>query len=248
MRKLSPPKAISHALNSVWNYRAVALRIVMPWLPVIIIISVLEYLLGTPADDATGMGPAELMQVASTVVAIAAVSAISVNWHRFILRDEVPQGMRLDGLMARYAGNTILTMLPMLLPVMLMVFGIVFFPPLATLAGVPVLLIVGAAVTRLSIKLPAVALGERAFSFRDAWAATEGNFWPCLGVFLLNALILLGFFFVLSMVSSVLNMLSPAFAMVFLVVAAGLLQLVYSMLNASILTSLYGFFVERRDF
>lgn len=248
MRKLIPTKAISHALNAVWGYRAVALRIVIPWLPVIIILSVMEYLVGSPDEEMTGVGPAELMQIASTAVAIAAVSGMSVNWHRFILRDEAPHGMRLDGLMLRYAGNTILTMLPMLVPVMLMVFGIVFFPPLATLAGIPVLLIVGAAVTRLSIKLPAVALGERGFTFRDAWAASAGNFWPCLGVFLLNALILLVFFFALSLVSSLLNLLSPAFAMVFIVVAAGVLQLVYSLLNASILTSLYGYFVERRDF
>lgn len=220
----------------------------MPWLPVIIVVSILEYLVGTPDEDPTGLGPAELMQIASTIVAIAAVSAMSVNWHRFILRDEAPHGMRLDGLTLRYAGNTILTMLPMLLPVMLMVFGIVFFPPLTMLAGIPALLVVGAAVTRLSIKLPAVALGERGFTFRDAWAASAGNFWPCLGVFVLNAIILLVFFFVLSVASSLLNLLSPAFAMVFLVVAAGVLQLVYSLLNASILTSLYGYFVERRDF
>jgi hypothetical protein len=248
MRKLSPPKAISHALNSVWTYRSVALRIILPWLPIIIAVSVLEFFAGTPEQDAGGHGSAGLMQIASTVVAIAAVAAISVNWHRFILRDEAPNGMRLDGLMLRYAGTTILTMLPMLLPALLMVFGIVFFPPLATLAGIPLLLIVGAAVTRLSIKLPAVALGDRGFSFRDAWAATAGNFWPCLGVFVLNALILLGFFMALSAVSSLLNLISPAFAMVFLVVAAGLMQLVYSLINASILTSLYGYFAERRDF
>lgn len=248
MRKLSPPKAISHAVNSVWNYRAVALRIIMPWLPVIIAVSVLEYLASPPTEAPDPMAPGGLMQIVSTVVAIAAVAAMSVNWHRFILRDEAPQGMRLDGLTLRYAGNTILTMLPMLLPALLVVFGIMFFPPLATLAGIPLLLVIGAAVTRLSIKLPAVALGERNFTFRDAWAASEGNFWPCLGVFVLNGLILLGFFLVLSILSSLLNLISPAFAMVFLVVAAGLLQLVYSVLNASILTSLYGFFVERRDF
>lgn len=248
MRKLSPPKAISHALNSVWTYRSVAIRIILPWLPVIIAVSVLEYFTGTPEQAAAGVGSAGVMQIASTLVAITAVAAISVNWHRFILRDEAPQGMRLDGLMLRYAGNTILTMLPMLLPALLVVFGLVFFPPLATLAGIPLLLLLGAAVTRLSIKLPAVALGERAFTFRDAWAASAGNFWPCLGVFVLNGLILLGFFMALSTLSSLLTLISPAFAMVFLVVAAGLLQLVYSVLNASILTSLYGFFVERRDF
>lgn len=248
MRKLSPTKAISHALNSVWSYRAVALRIVAPWLPVIIIVGVLEYLVGPPEEGATGMGSAELLQFASTAVAIVAVSAMSVNWHRFILRDEQPHGMRLDRLMLRYAGTTILTMLPMLIPAMLMVFGIVFFPPLATLAGIPLLLIVGAIVTRLSIKLPAVALGERGFTFRDAWAASEGNLWPCLGVFVLNALILLGFLFALSAASSLLQIVSPALAMVFLVAAAGLMQLFYSLLNASILTSLYGYFVERRDF
>lgn len=248
MRKLSPTKAITHALNSVWSYRQVATRIVVPWLPVIIMVSVIEYLSGPPEESAVSFGSAELIQIASTAVAIITVSAMSVNWHRFILRDEPPRGLRLDGLMLRYAGTTILTMLPMLLPAMLIVFGIVFFPPLATLAGIPLLLAVGAVVTRLSIKLPAVALGQQGFTFRDAWAASEGNFWPCLGVFVLNALILLGLLFVLSAVSTVLNTVNPALSMPVLVAAAGLLQLIYSLLNASILTSLYGYFVERRDF
>lgn len=248
MRKLSPIKAITHALNAVWSFRSVAWRIVAPWLPVIIALSVIEYLSGPPQEDAAGFGMGEFMQFASTAVALIIVSAMSVNWHRFILRDEPPHGMRLDGLMLRYAGMTILTMLPMLLPVLVMVFAIVFFPPLATVVGLPLLLATGALVTRLSIRLPAVALGERNFTFRDAWAASEGNFWSCLGVFLLNALILLAFLFVLSTVSSVLNAISPAFSMLVLVVAAGVLQLFYSLLNASILTSLYGYFVERRDF
>lgn len=249
MRKLSPIKAITHALNAVWSFRSIAWRIVLPWLPVIVALSVVEYLAGPPPEEAaTTIGAGQFMQFISTAVALITVSAISVNWHRFILRDEAPQGLRLDGLMLRYAGTTILTMLPMVLPALVMVFSIVFFPPLATMVGVPLLLAVGAIVTRFSIKLPAVALGERNFTFRDAWAASEGNFWPCLGVFVLNALILLAFLFVLSTLSGILSVVSPALATLVLVVAAGAMQLLYSLLNASILTSLYGYFVERRDF
>lgn len=248
IRKLSPLKAIAHAWNSVWSYRAVAARIMMAWVPVIIILSTLEYFAGPPEEEAVNLAAPELMQLISGAVSLIAVSAMSVSWHRFILRDELPHGLRLDGHALRYAGNTILSMLPMMLPVTVMVFGIVFFPPLATLAGLPLMLVFGGIVTRLSIKLPAVALGERGFTFRDAWAASAGNFWPCAGVFILNALILLVMLFALTVLSSLLNQLNPALSMVFLVVAAGVLQLAYSILNASILTSLYGYFVERRDF
>ena len=106
----------------------------------------------------------------------------------------------------------------------------------------------GGAVTRASIKLPAVALVNKDFRFRDAWAASEGNFWPCVGVFLLNAAILLAILLVLTIIAGVLGRISEGLSLSFQLVAVAVLQLFYAIFNASIFTSLYGFFVERRDF
>jgi len=113
---------------------------------------------------------------------------------------------------------------------------------------VPVLLRLWGAIMRLSVKLPAVALGNRDYTFRDAWAVTSGNFWPCLGVLVLNGLILFGGLLVLLLVAGTIAQVQPLVADVFAMVASLVLQLAYAFINASVLTSLYGYFVERREF
>lgn len=248
MRKLSPIKAISHALNSVWSYRRVALRIGMVWVPVMLLASLIELYVGPPDPTAEQLTPQLLVQFATGLISIIAVCSMAVSWHRFILRDEPASGMKLDAPVLRYAGNTLLIMLSMLVPALVFLIGMAFMPAAGAALGLPLLVLAGGVVTRASIKLPAVALGNTGFSFRDAWAASEGNFWACVGVFLLNAAILLGILLVLTLVSSLLALIGDGLSLAFSVAAVAVLQLFYSIFNASIFTSLYGFFVERRDF
>lgn len=247
MRHLSPLKAITHALNSVWSFRHVAARLGLVWLPVLLIASIAEVYAGPPDPMAQELTAAALVQLVSGLVSIIAVCSMAVSWHRFILRDELGPAFRLDGNVMRYAGNTILIMLVMVVPSLLLIASILILPAMAAVA-LPALVLLGGTITRLSVKLPAVALGNRSFGFRNAWEATAGNFWPCVGVFLLNsAVIFAGFLILLTIGSAVdqMNATVGGFA-----VAAGsiVLQLFYAFFNASVLTSLYGFFVERRDF
>lgn len=247
MRKLSATKAISHALTSVWSYRAVAFRIALPWVPVLLLCGILELYVGPPDPMAEQLTSANLVQIATGILSIIAVCSMAVSWHRFILRDELTQGLRLDGNVMRYAGNTLLIMLAMLVPSLLFLVAILAAP--ATVAiGLPALVLLGGAITRLQIKLPAVALGNRAFTFRDAWKASEDNFWPCLGVFLLSWAITLGGLVVLIIAGAAIEQVNATLAEIFTMAGAVLLQLFYSIFNASVLTSLYGYFVERRDY
>ncbi len=248
MRKLSPFKAVYHALNSVWSYRAVALRIGMVWAPVLLIAGLLEYFSG-PAAPATSetMGQA-FIEILAGVISIAAVCSMGVSWHRFILRDELRTGLRIDSHVLRYAGNTLLIMLAMLAPSLVLVSLLAFMPAQAAFIGVPLVIVAGVAATRLSIKLPAVALGNRGFGFREAWAASAGNFWPCAGVFLLNGAIILVMLLALTLVAGFLATVNEALSLVFQLLSLVALQVFYAIFNASIFTSLYGFFVERRDF
>lgn len=248
MRKLSPFKAVSHALNSVWSYRTVALRIGMVWVPVMLVAGLFEHFVGRPDPTAQQITPQALVQLATGILSIIAVCSMAVSWHRFILRDEPATGLRLDSNVFRYAGNTVLIMLAMLVPALVFLTIMVFAAPVGSILGVPLIVLAGGAVTRASIKLPAVALGNTSFSFRDAWTASEGNFWPCVGVFLLNAAILLAILFVLTIAAGLLGKINEGLSLTFQLVAVALLQLFYAIFNASIFTSLYGFFVERRDF
>ena len=132
MRKLSPLKAVSHALNSVWNYRAVALRIGMVWVPVMLVGGPVSSTLPRrrPTAHRQEMTPQTLVQVVTGIISIIAVCSMAVSWHRFILRDEPAAGLRLDGDVFRYAGNTILIMLAMLVPALIFVTVMVFAAPL----------------------------------------------------------------------------------------------------------------------
>ena len=202
MRKLSPFKAVSHALNSVWSYRSVALRIGMVWVPIMLVAGLVELYAARRTRSSQEMTPQALVQVVTGIISIIAVCSMAVSWHRFILRDEPAAGLRLDGDVFRYAGNTVLIMLAMLVPALVFLTVMVFAPAAGAVLGLPLIVLAGGVVTRASIKLPAVALGNTSFSFRDAWTASEGNFWPCVGVFLLNAAILLGILLVLTVVAS----------------------------------------------
>lgn len=248
MRKLPPLKAIAHALNSVVTYKHVALRIGMVWVPVLLAMGLIEVYVGPPNPESAELTLPVLVQFLSGLVTIIAVCSIAVSWHRFILRDELGPMIRLDNHVFRYAGNTLLIMLMVLAPALVLVLAIAVNPALGSFLAIPFVLAFGGVVTSLSIKLPAVALGRTDFSFRDAWKAREGNFWQVLGVFLLSAAIFFGIILLLIMVTSLIGRVSPAAAQFVGIVAGAVIQLFYTVFNASIFTSLYGFFVERRDF
>jgi len=251
MRKLSPTKAISHALNSVWTFRHVGARIAFPWLPVLLLCAIAE-LYFAPPDVATELAADQLpsippVQVVTFIVSLIATSSMAVSWQRFILRDEIGRGLRIDGNVLRYALFTILLIMAAVLPTALLLAFTLLAPSVAILA-VPGIVLIGGIVTRLSIRFPAISLGDRSFGFGDAWKASAGNFWQCLGVFLLSWTITLGGLFVLLLVGGGINQLSPTLGDLVMTVGVILMQLFYALFNASVFTSLYGFFVERREF
>jgi hypothetical protein len=248
MRKLQPIKAISHALNAVWNFRSMAVRICMMWAPLVIAAGLAEYAMGPPDPRAQELTPEMLVQVLTGIVSLLATCSIAVSWHRFILRDEPAAGLRLDAGVFRYAGNTLLILLVMLVPALLMLIVMEIAPRPGAILGLPVIVLAGGVMIRASIKLPAVALGDKTFSFRDAWRASEGNFWPCIGVFLLSAGMLFATLLVLTVAADLLGRINEDLSLIVLLAAGIVLQLFFALFNASIMTSLYGFFVERRDF
>ena len=250
MRKLSPTKAISHALSSVWSYRPVALRIALAWLPVLLLCGLVEVYFAPPdlepvkGEELPSVSP---VQVFTFLVSLIATSSMAVSWQRFILRDEVSRGLRIDANVLWYALYTFLLMMAAVVPTAVLL-SMALLAPAAGVVALPAAMLIGGIVTRLSIRFPAIALGNRTFTFRDAWTASEGNFWPCLGVFLLNWTITLGGVFILVMVGSGIGQANGLLGNLFITVGLILMQMFYAIFNASVFTSLYGFFVERREF
>ena len=248
MRQLNPLKAISHALKSVFLYRLAAVRLGMFWIPLLLVLGLAEQAFRKPGGGPSQFGMGEAIGLLSAVAGLIGFCAMAVAWHRFILRDEVAAPLQIGSATWRYLGNSLLIMLAMAVPLAAVAVLLAFLPPIVSVLIIPVAILAGAAAMRLSIKLPAVALGRTDFTFRDAWAASDGNFWQIVGVFALNAIIVVGLALAVLAIVQGVNLVLPAAApyVALLIGAAG--QLFYTVFNASIFTSLYGFFVEKRNY
>lgn len=248
MRKLPPLKAVLHALNSVYSYARMGIRFGVFWIPLLFVLNLAEWSLLPPDPAAQLTGGALALQSMSAALGLVGFCSIAVSWHRFILRDEAGSPARIDNNVWRYVGNSLLIMMMILAPVLAFALALTVLPPIASVLLLPAVVLAGTAATRLSIKLPAVALGRTDFAFRDAWAASEGNFWQISGVFMLNAALVLtaGLVFMLAVQATggVSNTVVPIVGLIL----GAVFQLFYTLFNASVFTSLYGFFVEKRDF
>jgi len=165
-----------------------------------------------------------------------------VAWHRFVLLEEYPQGwipaVKGDRI-AAYVGRSILLILAffaMSIPLVIV---------MTATMGVPVVmwpllfacsLIVYVFGLRLSITLPAAAIGSR-LTFGQAFEETRGAFWPILTIAFCSGV--LGFS---------LNAVELLFANipVLYYIWAVPTQLFVAVLNVSVITTLFGHYVEKR--
>lgn len=197
-----------------------------------------------PEDTTTGEAFAMLLAVLALLIALF---WIAVAWHRFVLLHERPAGFipSFDaGRLLRYAGWSILIALLSLLigAVLWLALGTLFFsifgltPVASLLTVISVLVPVFTFLYRLSIILPGVAV-DRKVGLTDGWVATTGETPTILILAFLSGAtsIVLG---------SPLGML-PEGSIVALLwqVITGWVQM---MVSASILTTLYGHYIEKR--
>lgn len=260
-RKLPAGLCIRHAISSVRNNIGYAFRISWPWYVVLAIVNI-GVLLFSVYAAAGGIEvhpgvivPAILLLFLINMLAFA---SIAVNWHRYILLDQVPVGselFRLDSLTWRYFGNILLIALIVAVALLLFLLLLQVFASLSTVTGIAAFFIGLAGVVlasisiyRLSVKLPAVALGRRDFSLSHAWAASRGNKWPIFFVILFQFFLAIGVAIAFLALDFALALIDPIVALI----VSQLLQIFVGwllvILGITILTSLYGFFVEGRDF
>jgi hypothetical protein len=184
----------------------------------------------------------------------------AVNWHRFVLLDEAPQGpFSSQGPTWGYLGNIIIV--GFVLGLMEIPFKVIRHflernhnPELASIISLVVAPIILWWSLRLSTKLPAVALRHRNYGVWDAWSATGGNFWRFMGLNLVFITISIG-----AVLLSIVPFASTPFGLVasfsffewpgslFLILPAICIWL-YICFSISILTALYGYFGEGREF
>ncbi len=266
MRKLPILAAFIHAVKSTWHNLPFAFHVSWPWLLLLIPVSIwgetamptFDVLAATPAQQAE-MNAFILKTYVSGFVSMVIYASIAISWHLYILKDEVPQGLsrlRFDRMVWRYFGNSILVVLFATLALFPLVLAMVGFGTMAGLSpqGIVNVVVVAAVLIalpvtyRMSVKLPAIALGRRDFTFGDAWNATRGNSLQLIGLGLMAV-------FVAVMTGMTLGLLQDAIGnfagdvlkwpFVLIRQLAGWVLAVFAI---TLLTSLYGFFVEKRDF
>src|SRR5215204_1569201 len=121
MNKLPAFQTIKHALKAVIQFRNAGTRIALSWILILTVVRILDrYFSG--AGDPAGIMTFQPTEVIIAAFSIVIFSSIAVNWHRYILLDEVTPSekiFRLDRLVWNYAGRTVLIMLVTLVPVII---------------------------------------------------------------------------------------------------------------------------------
>jgi hypothetical protein len=266
MRFLPVGAAFSHSVNSTINNLKFAFHVSWPWMVVLLPINILTqiYLLSHP------IVPGQMPELNTILVFLAIVlssmlvfASIAVSWHRYILLDEVPQGLarlRMDGPVLRYFGNSILIVIcsflvafAAMIPLGMIAAGLSLvskglgFAMAILFYIVCVLWLMGIA-ARWSIKLVSVALGRRDFGMSMAWAATRENQMRIIGLYVLFFLVA----FLLALVFGGLTFFMLQNANVLALCVGMAVQMVFKWITTiwgvTLLTSLYGFFVENREF
>lgn len=269
MQKLPVFKIFGGMLDSVIENLGDAFRMSWPWLLVLFPIRLAgDLFLFFEGISKTKPLPAQLFTFLAIAYGIAlltavAFSSIAVNWHRFILRSEVAEGgqrLRLDGLVWRYffVGLGIAILLGLVVAGAGLVFTLVgvgfaaLSPTLAIILGVivglPLLLFVLGISARWSVKLVAVALGNKEYSLSDAWRATDGNTWRLAGLeflFLFAVLLISLINFGAGYLATVADSALVAAAVAAVAVIVGWFS---TLMGITMLTSVYAFFVEKKVF
>ena len=252
-RQLPVGACLRHALQSVRNSIRQAFRVSWPWVLLLGVLGAIVVAFVSYAVEESFMA-GFLVVLVWMLAAMLAGAAIAVHWHRYILLDEVSSlgaVLRLDGKIWRYFGNVLLIALAVsavqllvAIPARAVAWGTGAGEVVESILSLIMALVGGVLSYRLGVKLPAIALDRRDFRFSHAWEATRGNDLRLLSVFLIQlaatlAIILVPYIALL--------LLPPIIAVAGFVILLVFLWLI-SIFNITILTSLYGFFVENRDF
>lgn len=249
MRKLNPIAALVHALTALGRFWPEALRIGLPWVSIIVLTNALLW--WWSGGQTTAMVQPGLADVAAALVSLIAVSAMAVKWHRFILRDDMPDAagiIRLDAPVWRYALTTLIMMLVSLVPPLVLMLAVAQAAPAYIIFTVIPVFLASILILRLSLTLPAIALGRKDLGFKQALDASASNFGPLAFLTLLNACILLAALLIANTAMGLFVHGAPSLVPAAMFVIALPLNLFLALFSITLSTTLYGFFVEQREF
>jgi hypothetical protein len=175
---------LRHVVQQVFGNLAEAVRLTMalflaPFLALILLGFGTVMSGGMPGPQAAGASAFGALLV--LVLAVIAYCWAAVGWHRYVLLEEMGNGIvptwRWDRIRS-YFGRTFLVGLTVILAalggglVVTLVVAVTQSPALAIVMGIGLLFGISWVATRIGLVLPAAAIGER-MSLRESWNATR---------------------------------------------------------------------------
>ena len=234
-------------------------RISLPWLAICLPVYWVakDYLLENPQLDDAGNLHVQSMIIEMLLPTLLSVAfaSIAVSWHRHILSRARTPLLMLDHAVWRYWWNGIAIALMaavVAIPVIVAIYALdaaldTKGAVVNTLALIVMYVIIFLIVYRLSIKLPALAIGRLSYSFKESWNDTKGQTWQ----FLIFGTVLA---FVGRLVASIeqvtekeLLQMDSTLGQYALISVEPIAQLIFTGLGVSILTYTYAYFAEHRE-
>jgi hypothetical protein len=234
-------------------------RTSLPWLFICLPVYWLgkDYVIDHPHFDDLGNldSISILIDVFLAVLLSVAFSSIAVSWHRHILNGSRVPLITFDYTVWRYLWNGILIMLMTALvatPVILAIYMVDLLNSalqvlVALLVPIALYIIIFLMMYRLSIKLPALAIGRPSYGFKESWNDTKGQIWQFL---ILGAIMT----FIGKLVSSIeqgmqeqLPQMDSFLGRYGLISVEPVVELIFTGLAISILTYTYAYFAEGRE-
>ncbi len=237
-----------HAVSMVSDNLMPAIRISLPW------IVLCAVLVGVGAFVFANMmvAGAPFIQVLGTlgivmvIVALIVIgSIIAIEWHRYILLDEMPRGYFQGWKKLNYRAYTMQMLKITFFLIVISYFGavvIVLVTPEATQFLVPVMMgvVLSFVFLRMSIGFAGIALGKRGINPGASWRLSK----RFRGVLFVNAVLLTLLNALPEFLRGVLS--GPTF-LSFIPILLSLAILWFSMMvGVSLLTTLYGHYIEER--
>ncbi len=209
---------------------------------------------GSPPRGNTGAVLAYALVI--SIIIIWSFIVVAIAWHRYILLEEMPTGVvpyRKDYRVGGYLGNTLLIVLLSMLASMAIgvVVGMLVIPlaggagsgalfTITTIVGLIIGVIISVIYLRLSLVLPAVALDKR-LGLGEAWSISRGFSMDIAVLAVWTVALQFGFNL---LIGTLARMAVPDIGIILISLAY---QWFHLILTISILSTLYGHIVEKRD-
>ena len=251
IRSLPILKAFAHMFSGMTAHWQPALKLALPWLLLTTVLNIWSF--KTHPPSASSLADFNLNWTDWVIVALSLIasSSLAVSWHRFILIDaplkDVPV-FRVDRLVWLYLGRILTILLLCIVPLVALLVIANFIPPIVQPLIFALFLQLTVFGYRMSVSLPALAIGESKIGIRNALEFTRHNNLRIFGLIALTYLVLIIVFLGFVMIIAALQTMQPNLALLgsFLL---GIPVLFFNMLlTTNLLTSLYGFFIQKRDF